>query len=158
MESVTFEIAAMSLRSGKKYLQEVHSHCWSASFCLVCSRGRSPNLSLWTVTLLLLWAYYIKLVLSFSYLCFWRRCWAALFPFTIIVCTWHIVGSPFGSLDEWRRWSCSLVNRVEKEVCTTFTDHHWAWVHPCCPVYYVTPWLLQCYRCLRSCRGQTVSI
>lgn len=142
----------MSLKSGKKYLQEVHSHCQSTSFCSVCSWGRLPNLSLWTFTLLLFWAYYMKLVLNFSYLCFWQRCWEILFPFTIFVCTWYIVGSPFGSLDEWRKWSCCSVNRGEKEVCTNFTDHHWSWVQPRCPV---TPRLLQSHRCLSHCRGQT---
>lgn len=156
MEGVTFEITAMSLKSGKTYLQEVHSHCWSTSFCLVCSGGRLPNFKPLTFHVtLILWAYCMKLVLNFSYLCFCQRCWEALFPFTIIVCTRHIVGSPFGSLDEWRQWSCSLVIRVEKETYTNFTDHHWSWVHPCCPV---TPWLLQSYRCLRRCWGQTQSI
>lgn len=158
MESVTLEITAMSLKSGKKYLQEVHSHCWSTAFCSVCSRARLPNLSLWTFTLLLFWAYYMKLALNFSYLCFWQSCWEALFPFTIIVCPWYIVGSPFGSLDEWRKWSCCSVSRVEREVCTNFADHCWSWVHPCCPVYYMTPRLLQSYRCLSHCRGQTQSI
>lgn len=40
-----------------------------------------------------------EMALNFSYLCFWQRRWEVLFPFTIIVCTWHIVGSPFGMLD-----------------------------------------------------------
>lgn len=110
----------MSLKSGKKYLQEVPIHCQSMSFCLEHSWGGLPNLSLWTFMLLLFWACYVKLVSNFS--CSWRRCWKAPYPFIIIVCTWHVVGSPFGSLDDWRKWSCSLVNRVEEEVCINFTD------------------------------------
>ena len=108
MESVTLEITSMSLKSGKKYLEEVHRHCWSTSLGSVCSGGGWPKWSPWAF-MLLLWAYYMKLALNFSYWRFWQRRWEVLFPFTIIVCTWHIVGSPFGLLDAWRTRCCCLV-------------------------------------------------